>query len=248
MESPTMIKDNAIRHHFDQVSGKWYFSIVDSVGIVVKSTDTRNYWKVLKNRLKKAQNQLVTECNKVKMKAKDGKFYLTDVGDEETIFKIIELVSPKNTSPFRQYFNGLDLNRDEKIREKESSNTFSSESFNNTYPQVAIDDEEFMLLVDGYQKDNYIIIETFIAGVNIENLSISVTCNTAIIKGERKLENYKRNYLCQELYWGKFSRTVELPQEVEINKAEVIEHNGLIIIKLPIINKNRAKAIKIKTS
>src|SRR3989338_7101248 len=86
MEITTTIKDDAIRHHFDEKSGKWYFSVVDVIAIITKSSDPRNYWKVLKNRLKKAQNKLVTECNQLKMLASDGKYYLTDVADEKTIF------------------------------------------------------------------------------------------------------------------------------------------------------------------
>jgi len=103
--STQSIPKDAIRSHYDQNSGKWLFSIVDAVGITTKTTDARNYWKVLKNRLKKAQNQLVTKCNQVKMEAKDGKFYLTDVADEQTILKIIELISRENVPSLRYYFD-----------------------------------------------------------------------------------------------------------------------------------------------
>jgi hypothetical protein len=90
--SPT-IKDGAIRREYDQNSKKWHYSIVDIITLTTKSSDPRNYWKVLKNRLKKKDSDLVTKCNQLKMKAKDGKNYLTDVADESTLRLILESIS-----------------------------------------------------------------------------------------------------------------------------------------------------------
>jgi HSP20 family protein len=112
-----------------------------------------------------------------------------------------------------------------------------------------------MLMIDGYQNNNVIVIQTFVAGVDIENLLISVTCKTVTINGERRTrqdlaENVKNNtedYIEQELSWGTFSRTITLPSEIEINQVESNIDHGLLTIKLPIINKNRSKIIKIKT-
>ena len=68
---------------------------MDVIGILTESTDARNYWKVLKNRLNKRQSELVTRCNQLKMKAKDGKYYFTDTADEETMIHIIESMPRK---------------------------------------------------------------------------------------------------------------------------------------------------------
>ena len=75
---------------------KWYFSIVDVIGVLTDSPDPRNYWKVLKNRLKKEGNETVTNCNQLKLVAEDGKKRLTDVADTEQLFRLIQSVpSPK---------------------------------------------------------------------------------------------------------------------------------------------------------
>lgn len=85
MTKETAIKlfnDRKIRTHWDEVEEKWYFSVIDVVGVLTDQRDyqlSRNYWKVLKNRLIKEGNQTVTNCNRLKLIAEDGKMRLTDV-------------------------------------------------------------------------------------------------------------------------------------------------------------------------
>ncbi len=101
------IKFDTIRKKWDQKEEKWYFSVVDIIGLTVETSDPRNYWKVLKNRLKTKQNQLVTKCNQLKLQAPDSKFYLTDVGDINTITSILEKLSPQNILHFKAWALGL---------------------------------------------------------------------------------------------------------------------------------------------
>ena len=75
-----------IRRHWDAERELWFFSVVDVVGVLSGSVDPRNYWKVLKNRLKQEESEVVTKCNQLKMEATDGKFYLTDAADTETVY------------------------------------------------------------------------------------------------------------------------------------------------------------------
>ncbi|MFH1407790.1 MAG: BRO family protein, partial [Patescibacteria group bacterium] len=85
-----------IRRVWDDEKELWYFSVVDIVNALNASENPRNYWKVLKNRLKQEGSELVTRCNQLKMRASDGKFYLTDTADTETMFRIIQSIpSPK---------------------------------------------------------------------------------------------------------------------------------------------------------
>lgn len=100
-------KKEMIRSHYDQNTSKWYFSVVDVVGIIAPTSNPRNYWKVLKNRLKKAQNQLVTDCNQLKMRSNDGKFYLTDTLDKEMILRMVKITSPESLPYFERYFDNL---------------------------------------------------------------------------------------------------------------------------------------------
>jgi HSP20 family protein len=105
------------------------------------------------------------------------------------------------------------------------------------------------LTVDLYQTPSDIIVQTMIAGVQPDNLSITITRDMITIRGKRE-ENQsidKSNYFVQELYWGAFSRTISLPEEVDPEEAEAIEKHGLLIIKLPKLDKNRETKLKIKS-
>ena len=224
------IKDESIRKLWDEKSKTWYFSVVDIIAIVTKSSDARNYWKVLKSRLNKANPELVTACNQLKMQSSDGKSYLTDTADSETILEIIRTISIPYVIPFRRWFDDI-------------------ESQSNVRTEYKEDIEEAELTIDAYETDKDIIIESIVAGVPPENLSISVNCSEVIIRGRRLIpENIStENYLLQEIYWGIFSRTIPLPEEVDIDEVEANISHGLIRIKLPKINKLRTRIIKIKS-
>jgi len=108
---------------------------------------------------------------------------------------------------------------------------------------------EAELTVDVYQTPSDIVVQTMVAGVQPENLSITITRDMITIKGKRE-ENQSidaQNYFVQELYWGSFSRTISLPEEVDPEEAEAIEKHGLLIIKLPKLDKHRETKLKIKS-
>ncbi len=91
-----LFKNNKIRTLWNQEEEKYYISVVDVVGVLTGSEEPRNYWKVLKHRLKKEGNESVTNCNQLKLKSSDGKYYKTDVVDIERMFRIIESIPSKN--------------------------------------------------------------------------------------------------------------------------------------------------------
>ncbi|HVY36246.1 MAG TPA: Hsp20/alpha crystallin family protein [Candidatus Paceibacterota bacterium] len=113
-----------------------------------------------------------------------------------------------------------------------------------------IEDEEIgELPVDVYETGSEIVIQTLIAGVLPEHLSINITRDTVTISGKRE-ENRsidEDGYHIRELYWGAFGRTVHLPVEVEIDAAEAIERHGMLMIKLPKLDKARKTTLKIKS-
>jgi hypothetical protein len=107
-----MDKDNAlavfedfkIRRTYDEKAETWFFSVVDVVAALIQQPDfqaARNYWKVLKNRLKKEGSQTVTNCNRLKLLAEDGKMRLTDVADPETLLRIIQSVPSPKAEPIK---------------------------------------------------------------------------------------------------------------------------------------------------
>ncbi len=84
-----------IRRSYDEKSETWFFSVIDIMAALIQQPDyqaARNYWKVLKNRLKKEGSQTVTNCNRLKLVAGDGKMRFTDVADPETLLRIIQSV------------------------------------------------------------------------------------------------------------------------------------------------------------
>ncbi len=83
-----LFQDQRVRVHWSDEEEKWFFSIVDIIGVLTESINPNNYWKVLKSRLKKEGSELVTNCNQLKMESSDGKFYKTDVADTEQLLKI----------------------------------------------------------------------------------------------------------------------------------------------------------------
>jgi hypothetical protein len=108
-----------VRTVWDNEQGKWYLSIVDVVGILTESPNPNNYWKVLKNRLKKEGNQSVTNCNQLKMQSADGKFYKTDVADVEQIFRLIQSIPSPKTEPFKMWLAEVARERLDEIEDPE---------------------------------------------------------------------------------------------------------------------------------
>jgi HSP20 family molecular chaperone IbpA len=105
------------------------------------------------------------------------------------------------------------------------------------------------LTVDVYQTPEMIIIKTMIAGVRPEDLDISITRDMVTIRGRREEEKTVRDedYFARELYWGTFSRTITLPSEIDVDEAEAVEKHGLLILKLPKLDKKRQSKLKVKT-
>ena len=104
IETQIQLFDNAkIRVAWDDEKEKYFFSVVDVIGVLTESADGRTYWKVLKNRLSKEGNETVTNCNQLKLLASDGKMRLTDVADLEGILRIVQSVPSKKAEPIKQW-------------------------------------------------------------------------------------------------------------------------------------------------
>lgn len=111
------------------------------------------------------------------------------------------------------------------------------------------EDGDGELSVDVYETASQIIIKAIIAGVKKEDLEISLSRDMVSIKGSRQSESTidEEDYFHKELYWGTFSRSVLLPQEVDIEKAEATEDKGLLTIRLPKIDKGRQAKLRVKS-
>jgi hypothetical protein len=132
-----LFEQKNVRSVWDDSEEKWYFSIVDVVGILSDSSNPNNYWKVLKNRLKKEGSQLVTDCNQLKMLSSDGKYYKTDVADTEQLFRLIQSVPSPNAEPFKLWLAKVGSERLDEIAD----------------PEIGIDRLMETYLKKGYSKE-----------------------------------------------------------------------------------------------
>ncbi len=109
--------------------------------------------------------------------------------------------------------------------------------------------EEAELAVDLYQTPTEIVVQTMVAGVRPEDLEISVLRDVLTISGKREESRIidEENYFAKELYWGKFTRTISLPQEVEPEEVEATEKHGLLTIKLQKVDKDKKNNVKVKS-
>jgi HSP20 family protein len=125
-----------------------------------------------------------------------------------------------------------------KEREKKEENNWIEE-----------ENEEAELAVDVYQTPTDIIVETMVAGVKPEDLELSIARDTITIKGHREESRTidEDNYFSKELYWGRFSRTISLPAEVEPEEVEATERHGLLTVKIRKVDKEKKNNVRIKS-
>ncbi|OGY56745.1 MAG: hypothetical protein A2Y84_01535 [Candidatus Colwellbacteria bacterium RBG_13_48_8] len=107
---------------------------------------------------------------------------------------------------------------------------------------------EGQLTIDVYQTEDEVIVESTIAGVDPEDIDVDVTSESVTIRGERrrKKEVADRDYYYQECFWGKFSRSVILPQEIDPDKTYSSLKNGVLAIHLPKIHRERTRKVLVK--
>lgn len=124
MDKIQLFQDKKVRTSWDAEEEEWYFSVVDVCGILTDQPDVehaRNYWKVLKHRLKKEGAEPVTNCNRLKMLASDGKRRLTDVANAQQLLRIIQSVPSPKAEPFKMWLAQVGNERLEEIVDPEKS-------------------------------------------------------------------------------------------------------------------------------
>ena len=114
-----LFEDKNGRTFWDAEQEKWYFSVVDVIGVLTDSSNPNNYWKVLKHRLTKEGSQLVTDCNQLEMQSADGKFYKTDVADTEQLFRLIQSIPSPKAEPFKLWLAKIASERLDEMQDPE---------------------------------------------------------------------------------------------------------------------------------
>lgn len=148
---------------------------------------------------------------------------------------------------FERLTGAVKLEEEEETRMPEVIEEEAPISYSNTsiYEE---EEEEGQLTVDVYNTHSEIIIKTMVAGVKPEDLDVTITRDSVTIRGKREEERTisSDDYIHRELYWGTFSRIIDLPEEIDVEESEAIEKYGLLILKLPKLDKNRQTKLKVK--
>lgn len=112
----------------------------------------------------------------------------------------------------------------------------------------AKDETEGELAVDVYETDSDITIKAMIAGVDPDDLDVEINREMVTIRGKRydECEVRREDHYYQELYWGAFSRTIALPEEIDVEESQARHKNGLLTIVLPKIDKKKTQRLKVK--
>ena len=119
-----LFENQKIRTAWDPEREEWYFSVVDVVGVLTDQPDTRRaakYWSVLKTRLKKEGSELTTNCSQLKLRAADGKRYLTDVADTQQLLRIIQSIPSPKAEPFKLWLAQVGRERIEETIDPEQA-------------------------------------------------------------------------------------------------------------------------------
>lgn len=153
-----------------------------------------------------------------------------------------------NRSFFERLTGSVRMDDMEDVEEEVSQPSSKLPNKNSLSGSVLEETEEGELTIDVYQTPGEIVIKSMVAGVKPEDLDISITRDMVVIKGKRETERFVKDedYFHQELYWGSFSRSIMLPAEVEVEEADAIEKHGLLIIRLPKIDKNKQTRLRVK--
>ena len=114
-----LFEDRNVRTLWDNVAEKWYFSVIDIVGILAGSDNPRKYWSVLKTRLNAEGNQTATNCSQLKMMSADGKMRETDVADTEQVLRIIQSIPSPKAEPFKLWLARVGSERLDEIADPE---------------------------------------------------------------------------------------------------------------------------------
>jgi len=132
-----LFNQKQVRRHYDENKEMWYFSVIDVVEILTESPRPRKYWNALKTKLEDEGSQLSQKLGQLKLLSKDGKKYLTDVGDTETVLRLIQSIPSPKAEPFKLWLAKVGH---ERIEETED-------------PELAIDRALKTYLKKGYSKE-----------------------------------------------------------------------------------------------
>ena len=114
---PIVFANQPVRRIYDEKKEKWYFSVVDVISVLTSSNSPRKYWNKLAQRLREEGSEVVTKCHQLKFLSKDGKYYLSDSADTETLFRLIQSIPSPKAEPFKLWLAKVGYERVEEIND-----------------------------------------------------------------------------------------------------------------------------------
>lgn len=253
MSKIKLFEDKKIRTHWDEKQEKWYFSIVDVVGILSESIDPQAYWRKLKQRLKVEGNETVTNCHALKMLAADGKMRLTDVADTLQLLRLIQSIPSPKAEPFKQWLAKVGYERIQEMNDPEMSLDRARENWKNhgrseKWIQLRMSGQETRNKLTDYWKD---------AGIK-ENSDFAFLTNIIhqewaelSVKQHKELKGLKSQNLRDHMNEAEliFTALTELStrQIADAEQAKTLNENAIAGKKGGRIAKNARKELEAKT-
>ena len=161
---PAIFEDYKIRRVYDEETETWFFSVTDVIQVLIQQPDfqsARNYWKVLKNRLNKEGNESVTKCNRLKLESSDGKKYLTDVANAETLLRIIQSVPSPKAESIKLWLAKVGYERMQEIADpsralNRARETWQKQGYSEKWIQQRMTGQETRNKLTDYWRDHHI--------------------------------------------------------------------------------------------
>ena len=256
MSNLKIFENKKVRSHYDSDNEIWFFSIIDIVGILTEQPSvqrSRNYWKVLKSRLIKEGNESVTNCNQLKLQSEDGKFYKTDVGSVEQIFRLIQTIPSPKAEPFKQWLAKVGYERLQEIQDPSLSMDRARENWqlmgrSEKWIQQRMTGQETRNKLTDYWKENEVTKQNefaFLTNIIHQEWTGITVKKHKEIKG-LKTQNLRDHMSEAELL---FTALAELStrQIAQADQAKGITENAKASKKGGAIAKNARKALESKT-
>lgn len=167
---------------------EWYFSIVDVCQVLTESSNPKNYWNMLKIRLKEEGNETYTNCVRLKLKAADGKMRKTDCASTQQLLRIIQSIPSKKAEPFKLWLSQVGKERLDEIADPE----LSFERMVHTYREKGYTEEWIKQRLDSIDRRKRLTDEWFRAGVHDSKQYASLTNVLTQAWSGKTIKQYKQ--------------------------------------------------------